>query len=574
MQKLILNSPSLYQSFSDLYKSFFVNYSLILSSPGGVILSGAFSHQYGGLGLHYKIPLRNYLGIKPNNTQKLSYKHFGTYDILKKEFVSNAPLDGLEEKLNYFWERYKEYSGENIGIEVGIFNEIPRRHGLNSPGVNAANLAIAFLLLTGQIDEKILSQYQKSDEIIPKDKSDLIEKITKEFHERWIGPNNSGFGALACLKDTSAPIVYQMNERPIIKPLDEIFQFSESKETPYDIIVIGTADRSDIDFRLHSYDHVPDTFLFDKKDISNLRNTGFVFNTLKEFDNNYVTDQYRRAIDASAIASTIFMGHFLKDDSDTNQNKFFHSLNNSYNSLGLIDDKFSRKAKVSVFIQEFFYTNLPDIPFALTTSIANNLVLFVLKEHFRNNLNKLIDHLKNKLNFAISYPYISWRDGIEKNGLVIEQWEDHGISSGYFPDNSLYLKILNSLDSTSEVRYVDTKESLINANFDIIFNKDDKKVLIKGQKLTSKDLPSIPATNQLIDILLSKCDLIVDSIELPKQSYFQDRNELQSKIVSPLKELTEKYLGKTLNIKITGEITKFKVSLLPSNLSIALLKRK
>lgn len=568
------NSSSLYQCFPDLYKNFFVKYPMVLSSPGGVILSGAFSHQYGGIGLHYKIPLRNYIGIKFNSTKELGFKHFGTYDVFKKKFVSNLPLDGLDDKLNYFWKRYKEHIGRDVGLEIGILNEIPRRHGLNNPGVNAANLAIAYLLLSGQIDEKILSQYGKNSDIISKEKSDLIERVTKEFHVQWIGPNNSGFGALACLKDTSAPLVYQMKENPVIRPLDEIFQFSASKEAPYDIIVIGTADRSDIDFRLQSYDQIPSIFSFDEGDVDKLKKAGFVFNGLRDFNDNYIVQQYRKAIDASAFASTIFMGDFLQEQSDTNQNKFFHSLNNSYNSLSLVDDNFSRKTKISVYIQEYFYSNFPDIPFALTTSIANHIVLFVVKEHFRNHLSELMNHLESKINFSVSYPYVSWQDGVEKNGLIIEQWESRGISSNYFPSNSLYLKILSLLASTPEIKSLDTKEDLADENFDIVFNEEDKKVIIKGQKLTSKDLPSIPATNLLIDTLLSKYDLIVNSNELPEQSYFQDRNELQSKIISPLRELTEKYLGKTLNIKITGEITEFKVSLLPSNLSIALLKRK
>jgi len=562
------------QNYPELYNDFFVNFPLIVSSSGGIILSGAFSHQYGGLGLHYKIPMRNFVGIKVNDSGNLTYRHYGTRDVFADKFIDTVPLDNISEKFNYFLDRCKVFKGENFGAEIGILNEIPRRHGLNNPGANAANLAIAFLLLTDQINENILNLYQFGDNALAEHDAALIEKTAKEFHEQWIGPNNSGFGALACLRHTGAPIAYQMNTKPTVKPLNEVFKFSSLKEIPYDIVVIGTADRSEIDFNLRSYDQIPNTFQLEKSDIDCLRNAGFVIDELQDNDNDFINNQYRRAIDASALASTVFMGHFLQDNSTNNQNRFFYSLNNSYSSLGLVDNNFSRKAKISVFIQDYFFSNLPDIPFALTTSIANHLVLFVIKEHFRDKLPDLISHLEEKVNFPISYPYISWRDGIEENGLIVEQWEDHGIMSDYLPNYSMYLKILNPLSSTTKLKHLNSREDKIIESFDIIFDMDDKKVLVKGQKLTSKDLPSVPATNNLIDLLLSKHNLIVDSSELPEMSYFQDRNELQSKIVSPLRELTEKYLGRALNIKITGEITNFKVSLLPSSLAIALIKRK
>ncbi len=569
-----LTSGSLYERLADIYRNFFVNYPFVVSSPGGVIISGAFSYQYGGVGLNYRIPLRNYLGIKFNRTGELTYRHFGTYDLYKNSFV-DVPDDEIKHKLSFLWDKINKKTNNSMGMEIGVLNEIPRRHGLNSPGVNAANSAIAYLLLTEQLTMNDLEKFEKDDRFLAKEIIELIGREAKEFHAQWLRPNSSGFGALACLKETASPIVYQMNRGfPVIKSLDEIFSLSANESSLYDVIIIGTSDRRDIDFDLHNYDTIFEAFAINESDIEKMRSIGFNLGERSNDYNHWVVDRYRDAADASAVASVIYMGNYLREDTKANRIKFFHALNNSYDSLGLVDDNFSRKAKASVFIKDYFYTELPDTPFAITTSIANHIILFVSGEHIRDKFDDLVETLNKKLGFVISYPYVSWRDGIEEAALKIEQWDQRGIFSDYLPVNSIYGVKLSALSTDPKVEYLGQADSLSLNDYDLIFNADEKRILINGIRVASNELSSVVATNMLMNAILESPELRVHNTELPDLSYFQDRNELQSKIISPLRAISEKYLHKSLNIKATGQILDFSVSLMPSDLDLILIKRK
>jgi hypothetical protein len=217
----IINSSEFYAENRDLYRQFFANYSLVLSSPGGVIVSGAFSHQFGGIGIHHKIPLRNFVGLNVNRTGQVKKIHFGTFDIYQNNFQRNDPIGELEDKIHFLHEKLKQ-TDPNIGLEIGILNELPRRHGLDNPGVNAVNFAIAYLILSGQLDVITIELFQEIPGKVSEKDSKLIKSTVLEFHAQWIGPNNSGFGAMACLVNSCSPIAYQATKNCNVVPLCNI----------------------------------------------------------------------------------------------------------------------------------------------------------------------------------------------------------------------------------------------------------------------------------------------------------------------------------------------------------------
>ena len=569
-----LNSETLFKKNKLLYSNFFANYPLIISSPGGVILSGAFSHQFGGIGIHQKIPLRNYIGIKINNTDEINLNNFGTYDVFSNRFHKYNLDQELKDKIDFLRQQLIDNGRKHVGIEIGLLNEIPRRNGLNNPGVNAVNFAVVFLLLSKIINQNSFLEFKKRINESQPELFDKIKKITRSFHSVWIGPNNSGFGALVCYPDTISPIVYQMGHSAVVCPLDKIFSYNTKREFPYDITIIGTSDRNDIDFSLQKYDQISDYFKINKKNIANIKASNFTLNQkIINRPSSFVLKKYREAIDANAINCLMSLANLLQSSSPENIESFFTSFNNAYNSLSLIGNNFKRKEKVANYIRYYFNKFLPDTPFAISTSIANNIVLFTLKEHFRDHVDGLLQKLEKELDFEITFPYISWIDGWEEKGTNIEQWENAKICSPKFPKNSLYVKHIEVLSDNVETKIVHTREKIIN-RYDILFDLDDNKIYLSGEKINSSDLPTTKRTLELIDKMISYDKLSVSNHNLTIISYFQDRNELQSKIISPLKALVKKKLGVILNLRIHGTLIDFNVSYFPSNLSIGLLKRK
>jgi len=114
-----LNSKALYLKNKLLYNNFFINYPLIISSPAGVILAGALSHQVGGIGIHQKIPLRNYLGIRINKNGKISYESFGTYNIFSGDFEKKSTPQELKDKIEFLQAAFNKQNNKNIGLEKG-----------------------------------------------------------------------------------------------------------------------------------------------------------------------------------------------------------------------------------------------------------------------------------------------------------------------------------------------------------------------------------------------------------------------------------------------------------------------
>jgi len=563
-----LNSTSLYQKNKEIYKNFFSQYPLVISSPGGVILAGAFSHQFGGIGIHQRIPLRNLIGIrKTNKSNEIEVEFHSTYDTFEKAFLPQKIDHDIKGKIDYLKNKLKE-NNIRFGLKIGLLNEIPRRCGLNNPGVNAANLAMVFLYLTGKVNQKILNDFENN--CLDQENKDLIIQTVKEFHQVFIGPNNSGFGALSCFFNTSFPIVYQTKNDIVIRALNEIFPNS-SKSSPFDITIIGTSDRSEIDFTLSKYDHISESVAVDQNYLDKIRAADFQIED-KKTEKFCVLDSYRQAINASSISCLSSLGESFENANTEKLNACLESFNNAFNSLNLVGSNFKRKNKVADFIKYYFDKNLPDTPYALTTSIANNLILLTIREHMKPHLRNLKKFLDESLDFEISWPYVSWIDENDDKGLKIEQSYLENIYCDKLPQNSLILKELDKLEDTIDTNSINSKEEVI-GQFDLLLDGDDKKIYIGKKKIDSKSLPTSARTIELLDLLFSSEEMSLKNNKLPDISYFADRNELQSKIISPLKILIESELSVILNLKISGTITDFSVSLFPSNIKIGLIKR-
>lgn len=145
-----LNSSKLREANVNVYNEFFAAHPLIISGAGGFILAGSNTHFIDKPAIHYRVPLRNYLGVKFTSKKEVRVNSVINYDIVNNQFVEQERENyylKIAEYLKYHLEKTKH----NIGLAISCLNEIPRRHGLNNPGVHAANITTFFLLLTDKI---------------------------------------------------------------------------------------------------------------------------------------------------------------------------------------------------------------------------------------------------------------------------------------------------------------------------------------------------------------------------------------------------------------------------------------
>ena len=536
-------------------------------------MAGTFTDHIGGPGLSLKVPLRNYLGVTISEGDKIDFCSYGTYDYFSDKFQDFDIKNEHMEKLKLLQSKLSSHFGRPVGLQVGVLNELPRKNGLNNPGTNSANLAATYLLITEQITKDDLTGFQRNSETLEKSKIELIKSIAKEFHSAWLSRPTSGFGVSCSLHEPSMLQVYLPESRYPIHSLNAIYHKADYQEVPFDMIVIGTSDRNDIDFSLKKYDEIEDIFSVTSSDLERFYGAfGLVNDKYTDF-NSQIIKSYFNSINETGVASIITMGKYLENSNTLNQEHCFAALNNSFDLLNILGKNFNRKNKVASFIKKYFHEMVSDMPNAITTGITNNLILFVPREHFRAHLVDMIAYLKTKLDFEITYPYVSWCDGYEESGTILEKWQELGLEPNRMPGNTLYSYALRPLGDKIQIAAPDHREDIEN-EYDIVLDEENKKMFIGGARITSKDLPTVSATLVMLEKIICSGDLSVEDSDLPRQSYFYDRNELQSKIISPLRQLVEQKTSKHLNIRVTGTIASYKVSLYPSDLSICYLKRK
>ncbi len=191
----------------------------------------------------------------------------------------------------------------------------------------------------------------------------------------------------------------------------------------------------------------------------------------------------------------------------------------------------------------------------------------------RERISEFLDIFNSNNNEDLVIDYFSEIDGLERRGAVLEQDLGSGIRSDVIPDGSVLAKLWHrGQEETVLVKNGDLEKVIHQA--DLAIDNINQEIFIKGQRLTSNDLKSAKATAEVLTLLFNALDQPVANDKLPSSSYAADRNELQSKIISPLNIVLKKRLGRHLDIKFSGGVSKFHVSLRrPRDMNIVILER-
>ena len=181
--------------------------------------------------------------------------------------------------------------------------------------------------------------------------------------------------------------------------------------------------------------------------------------------------------------------------------------------------------------------------------------------------NDLLSHLKQKGFINANIYYQSYDDGPEPEGVRVEKFNEAGVFSQYIEKDSVSGCEYHGGIKNCKKYLVDEIERL-KKNSHIFIDQLENQIYFKGKLLTSREIKSTVQTIKLIQSILSDKNQEIDPKQMDLGSY-AERNEMSSKIISPLQKVARKYFKRKLpitlkggistNYKITADLSKYKI---------------
>lgn len=208
------------------------------------------------------------------------------------------------------------------------------------------------------------------------------------------------------------------------------------------------------------------------------------------------------------------------------------------------------------------------------STTKKDIILFVFPHaRVRQVIPKTISEIEKELGIDLQLGYASWLDGIEEEGVRIEQSLEQKIYSDFISKETIFIREFNKNGKAARLPLTPEEFEKKRPKIDILLEEESGRIQIRGETITSKELHSSKATVGFLKILLQTRGKAISNSTLPRSSYSIDRYELQGKIVSPLRKAFERRTKKKLPLRVKGGITDFTLKLDCGNFT-AWLKEK
>ncbi|MBU0707991.1 hypothetical protein KKG41_06495, partial [Patescibacteria group bacterium] len=261
--------------------------------------------------------------------------------------------------------------------------------------------------------------------------------------------------------------------------------------------------------------------------------------------------------------------------SEKSTTQLFHVINIFQLALRILNRSTSQINEICHYLKTHTRKKMgaPHIGAKLTgAGCGGDVLVATTGEQPEKALQEEVTTLRKKLKANIWLDYSSHRDGLEERGVIIEQSLKDKIYSSVISQGSVLLERISKEGSTM-VTYTSEQFDKKKNTIPLLIDINSNTILIKGKKLTSKEIKSAKTTIKILMILLNRIGHKVAKSELPDSSYTSDRNEIQSKIVTPLLTTLKKSLNKSLPLKIEGSIRDYTICLKTIPFDIYLLKK-
>ncbi len=599
-----LNSRILKERFPEVYKKFFSKCQLVVSAPHFFTWAGEYVAYWGGIAILQKTPLRIYLGLElspvsSNRGNIIIENDIVSYSIKEDKFKPDQYEHSAQERLlDFLNDTEPSFKIEKQTLKIHILSELPLRATGSTTAMSSA-LAVLLFLQSQVLKPNDIKGWKDSfsSDLIQnnKFKFDSVFRLAWKILAAFRGEYASGTAVFAVLLPSFLPVFYCMaGKKNLNLPIEVETNYDILEKVPVfggrveELFHLKKIPSWPIDFALISLGESRGVSSFSTQKLQDIFREAnkFVDKDFKKFFNlkkelkpffcrkNDIWQANLQVMNALNIRILMKMGELLKSGQREDILRDFLRAIDKHQILFLLLGVNPLQINIANSIIHQEASKVDDLGAGVksASTTKKDIILVAVPA---GRMSKIIERaalrIKKELNLELQIIYASWLDGIEQEGIKIEQDLERKIYSGFISENTVYVRDFSQKNPVnlllSSEEFNKRKKEI-----DLLLIEEEGKIYIKGKPLTSKELHSKKATIKLLKILLEKRGQEVLNSELPRSSYSQDRYELQGKIIIPLIKAIEKRTKKKLDFKISGGIINFSLKLNPNLVKIWLVK--
>ena len=584
-----MNSKTIQQILPNVFGELFSKCSIVASAPGDFFWAGEHSILYGGIGIVQHVPLRSYMGFKPNSDNCIRLVEFKAYVPARAEFENtNFDIYDFSQMNELLTTEKNKITDKNIGFDMYGVSEIPVSCGLNAMGAASAAIAACFFLALGEIEPSDLQKWQliHPSQLCMDLKFDRVFRLAWKINSILHGKVYSTIRTFAPLVHSSFPIFSGSNrihnQTDINNEIDhskywggglsEIVNTKNIVNWPIDIAIIYSGEKHPSGFLANTTEETRVNLETVSQEIQNqvknlastTENTPFLCNISMD---NVLWFNYLNALFTISLEIFYALRRIFEKPTDNNMGELLRAVRKHNHGLRLMNltSPWTQQAILAMKDYSRRHGQMTAGIKLIGGGQSGDILCVTPFNDMRDHMADMIERVKREDPVKpVHLDYASWQDGLEPEGVQLEQDLQKQIYSKWVSTGAYRI---GKLDQTGRLRH--TLASIEECNqirnqAPILLDKTEKRIYICGQKLTSKELKSASATIEIIEFLLPRAGQEVKNINLPESIYATDRNEFQSKIMIPLEKIC-KNCPKPISelLKIKGGITDFSVQLQP-----------
>jgi len=194
-------------------------------------------------------------------------------------------------------------------------------------------------------------------------------------------------------------------------------------------------------------------------------------------------------------------------------------------------------------------------------------------ESLKNDFCDIIENFKTTTGEDVEVGWISWRDGLEENGVVLEQSLSNNVYSEFITRGAVKVLHLDKFGLHEDLYTTEDLQQKMKT-MDVLLDSVGEDIYIRGEKLTSKDIRTATITIPVVKMMMENVGKEIQKSLLPQSHYLADRNEFQSKIASPLVRAIEKRLNRRISFNVHGKVINFSVRFEPKDIEFHLVVKE
>lgn len=580
VENMKINSPELQKNFPLIYKNFFNTHDIILSGDAILTWWTDISHGISALRIKQKLPTKTYCWANTNASGKVTFHTVYHYSIFKDAFDEDlftvfSKYD--TERLAQFIQDFLLENGFSGGMEIDFLAEAPKWHGFASSGVLSVLLSFLLYAITGKLDPKTLTESELA----------VDHPLFNEIY--WLSlrlsnciSRGKSIGAstnyTVMMPDNSMPTVFFSQNSPLCLEGEknsgtEAMDWALYKGTLKDFLWMDEVNNQELplDYGViftginYKFSEIESTRELVKKE--NDRLDSFIIHSIQSlsikdedrtilsnllgFDKNEV---YNKNIDITNLRILEWFDYLFKNTyNDSAVNAFINTIKN----IGLTSFSCQKENRLFFALQYLFhqYQQFEDeeigiLPFN-SGKIGGSLFFVMKQEKSRLTIMKVLEHL-NRDGYLASLDYASWRDGSSHDGICMDQFITEKVYSNYTKEGQIVFT------DTLGASYSGDYNTIIELEKDcILLDTVRGRIYVKGTKLTSKDIHSQNTTIDMLRLLIEHLWEEVSNSKLPVSTYSQNKNEILSKVVLPIRKISKEYFWKEISLVCSGGITDY-----------------